>query len=40
MGFELYLHGAAITQWLRTDGSPALDYNKDTVAFDGMRPIK
>ena len=40
MGFELYLHGAAITQWLRPDGKPSLDYHPEANSFDGGHPIK
>eukprot|EP00200_Dunaliella_tertiolecta_P005678 CAMPEP_0202354392 /NCGR_PEP_ID=MMETSP1126-20121109/9731_1 /ASSEMBLY_ACC=CAM_ASM_000457 /TAXON_ID=3047 /ORGANISM="Dunaliella tertiolecta, Strain CCMP1320" /LENGTH=642 /DNA_ID=CAMNT_0048946851 /DNA_START=219 /DNA_END=2148 /DNA_ORIENTATION=+ len=39
-GFEVYLHGAAITQWLRPDGTPALNFNPRTTAFDPSRIIK
>ncbi|KAF5834170.1 hypothetical protein DUNSADRAFT_9245, partial [Dunaliella salina] len=39
-GFEVYLHGAAITQWLRPDGAPALNFNPRTTSFDSSRLIK
>jgi len=40
LSFELYLHGAAITQWLRPDGQPALNFDPRNMSFDTKRPIR